>query len=174
MSLPLNNQNHGYYDQLYILNHTTGNYERVRDLITSAGQTGGGTVQSANAPLSISNGALSIDLTTYINTTALNTALQSYALLSSLHQALRLGVADVDHSHLVFTCEKLELHANNNPNLKSRLELDLTGNLVWNNIGQSTVDAIATVPYVTSQLSNYWQYFFGDIYLLLQNYNFAY
>ena len=112
---------------------------------------------SANLPLGINKSVLSIDLSTYSTTSAINTLLANYSLTSSLTQALNLGVADVDHSNLVFTCQKLELHAHNNQNLKSRLELDNTGNLVWNNIGQSTVDAIATVPYVTSQLSNYWQ-----------------
>ena len=86
MPLQLNNQSDGYYHQLYILNHTTGNYEKVRDLITSAGQTGGGTVQSANAPLSISNGVLSIDLS-------------AYSLTSALTQALLLGTGNVIHTH---------------------------------------------------------------------------
>ena len=85
MPLQLNNQNHGYYDQLWILNEATGLWERVRDLITNAGQSGG-TVTSANAPLSISNGALSIDLSTY-------------SLSSALTQALLLGVGNVIHTH---------------------------------------------------------------------------
>ena len=42
MSLQLNNQNDGYYDNVFLLNTTTFLFDEVRDLIAGGGGGGGG------------------------------------------------------------------------------------------------------------------------------------
>ena len=64
MPLKLNNLEEIYAHFVYLLDPATLEYIEVRDLIGSGGGGGGGSsggiVQSANAPLSISNGVLSL------------------------------------------------------------------------------------------------------------------
>jgi len=145
----------GAFHELKVLD-AAGAMTDILTLINSGSSSG--TVSSAALPLSINgSGVLSIDLSAYYTQAAMNSMLQSYALISSLHQALRLGVADVDHSNLIFLTEKLELHAHNNPNLKSRLQINSSGDLEWNNVTAGTNDAVATVPYVNSQIATCWQ-----------------
>ena len=65
MPLKLNNLEDVFAHNVYLLNPTTLQYQEVRDLIGSGGGSGGGgssggIVQSANPPLSISNGVLSL------------------------------------------------------------------------------------------------------------------
>ena len=63
MPLKLNNLEEIYAHFVYLLDPSTLDYIEVRDLIGSGGGSGGssgGVVQSANAPLSISNGVLSL------------------------------------------------------------------------------------------------------------------
>ena len=56
MSLQLNNQNDGYYDNVFLLDSTTFLFNEVRDLIAAGGGSGGGTVTGATLPLLINNG----------------------------------------------------------------------------------------------------------------------
>ena len=65
MPLKLNNLEDVFAHNVYLLNPTTLQYQEVRDLIGSGGGSGGGgssggIVQSVNAPLSVSNGVLSL------------------------------------------------------------------------------------------------------------------
>ena len=64
----------------------------MTDVITLIGSLGGGNVDSANAPLSISGGVLSIDLSSYSTTGSMNTAianaLVSYVTNTALTNAL--------------------------------------------------------------------------------------
>ena len=53
----------------------------MQNIISLIGSLGGGNVDSANAPLSISGGVLSIDLSSYSDTVAMNTAIAN-ALVS--------------------------------------------------------------------------------------------
>ena len=61
-----------------------GSMQDILTLIAAGGSGGSGTVTSANSPLSIANGVLSIDLSTYTTTSAMNTLLSNYSLTSSL------------------------------------------------------------------------------------------
>ena len=60
MPLKLNNVEDIYAHYVYLLDTATLEYIEVRDLIGSGGGSSGGIVQSANPPLSISNGVLSL------------------------------------------------------------------------------------------------------------------
>ena len=74
MSLQLNNQNDGYYDNVFLFDSTTFLFNEVRDLIAAGGGGGGGgggNVQSVTAPLTLSNGVLNINLTNYAQNSAL-------------------------------------------------------------------------------------------------------
>jgi len=53
----------------------------MQNIITLIGSVGGGTVDSANAPSSISGGVLGIDLSSYSDTVAMNTTIAN-ALVS--------------------------------------------------------------------------------------------
>ena len=65
MPLNLNNQNDGYYNNVFVLNPSTALYQEIRDLITEGGGSGG-AVNSVTLPMSIdSMGVLSINLSGY-------------------------------------------------------------------------------------------------------------
>ncbi len=68
-----------------------GSMQNIITLIDSLS----GNVDSANAPLSISGGVLSIDLSSYTNTAGLTTLLGGK--ISTTHEANKIGAADVTH-----------------------------------------------------------------------------
>ena len=65
-----------------------GTYQDLSTLISTLGGGGGGTVMSANLPLSITNGILTVDLTAYSTTTAINTLLASYTTTVGINTLL--------------------------------------------------------------------------------------
>ena len=77
----------GRFDSLQVRN-ASGDYVDVLTL-------GGSGALAANAPISISGGVLSIDLSNYTDTTGLTTLLASK--LSTTHEAAKLGSSDVTH-----------------------------------------------------------------------------
>ena len=60
-----------------------GTFQDLSTLISTLGG-GGGTVTSATLPLSITNGVVSVDLSSYSTTAAINTLLASYMLISAM------------------------------------------------------------------------------------------
>ncbi len=64
-----------------------GTYQDLSTLISTLGG-GGGTVTSANLPLSITNGVLTVDLTAYSTTAAINTLLASYTTTVGINTLL--------------------------------------------------------------------------------------
>ena len=65
----------------------------MQNIISLIGSLGGGNVDSANAPLSISGGVLSIDLSSYTNTLGLTTLLAGK--LATSHEAGKIGNTNV-------------------------------------------------------------------------------
>ena len=65
----------------------------MQNIITLIAGLGGGNVDSANAPLSISGGVLSIDLSSYTNTAGLTTLLADK--LDTSHEAGKIGNTNV-------------------------------------------------------------------------------
>ncbi len=64
-----------------------GTYQDLSTLISTLGG-GGGTVTSASLPLSITNGVLTVDLTAYSTTAAINTLLANYTTTAGLNTLL--------------------------------------------------------------------------------------
>ena len=113
--------------------------------LLGGGGSGSGTVSSATLPLSISNGVLSIDLSAYSTTSAINTLLANYALASSLsnyiqttHESNKIGSADLVHG--AYDIETRTLTLKNASGVTGILSVDNGGNI---NIG---ADAVLTVP----------------------------
>ena len=129
-SLKVRDSNGIMQDVIQLISGGGGGGSGVSDVTSASSEltvsTSGTTKQLA---LNLSAYATTAALATYLTQAALNTALASYSLTSSLTEALKLGVSDVSHSNLTFTCEALELHAHNNVNLKSRLEINNSGDL---------------------------------------------
>jgi len=65
MLLNLNNQNDGYYNNVFVMDPNTALYQEIRDLRTG-GVSSGGFVNSPTLPMSINSGVLSINLSGYI------------------------------------------------------------------------------------------------------------
>jgi len=65
MPLNLNNQNDGYYINVFVMDPNTALYQEIRDLRTG-GVSSGGFVNSPTLPMSINSGVLSINLSGYI------------------------------------------------------------------------------------------------------------
>ena len=119
------------------------------------GSGSGGLVTSAVAPLSIDGaGALSISLTAYATTVALNNALAGYTSTTGLntllagylqtsHQAANIGSADVIHGG--FDIETRTLTLKNAAAVTKALSIDNGGNLVW------AADGLVTVPMLATQ-----------------------
>ena len=63
----------GTFDALSL--YRGGAYQDLNVVLNGLGGGGGGAVSSATLPLSITNGVLSIDLTAFSDTTAMNTAI---------------------------------------------------------------------------------------------------
>lgn len=123
----------GDFHRLAVLHN--GSMTKIISLI---GSLGGGSVNSATAPLSIS-GVLSIDLSSYITSGAVNTLLANYRLTSALFDGVNVGsgmVAVKNGASLSLgltgaeskTALKLADSQGNVRNLSS----SLTGTLVWN------------------------------------------
>jgi len=118
---------------------------------------GGGTTFTPSAPLSLSGGVLSINLSSYATALALSNALASYtdttgltALLASKistsHEANKLAIADVDHSGFDITAQSLSLKTAQGVTVV--ITADNGGNLSIGSAG------IVTVPYLTPLLAN--------------------
>jgi len=117
----------------------------ILTLIANAG--GGGTVTSANLPLSISNGVLSIDLSSYSDTTAMNTAISTAVAgyIPTTHDANKIGSADLTHGQYDINTKTLTLQ--NGSGVTVVLSVDNGGNV---NLG---ADGVLTVP-----MLNAWEY----------------
>ncbi len=102
----------------------------MTDILTLIGSGGSGAVTSATAPLSISNGVLSINLSGYMATT---------------HEANKIGSADMTHGQFDFNTKTVTLQ--NNVGVTVVLSVDGGGNL---NLG---ADGVLTVP-----MLNTWEY----------------
>jgi len=118
---------------------------------------GGGTNFTPSAPLSLSGGVLSINLSSYATVLALSNALAAYtdttnltALLASKistsHEANKLALADVDHSGFDITAGSLSLKTAQGVTVI--ITADNGGNLSIGSAG------IVTVPYLTPLLTN--------------------
>ncbi len=82
----------GDFHRLAVLSN--GSMTDIISLIGSSGSSGGGgNVNSASTPLSISGGVLSIDLSSYTNTAGLTTLLAGK--LDTSHKAGKIGNANV-------------------------------------------------------------------------------
>ena len=60
----------------------------MTNIISLIGSLGSGAVNSATTPLSISGGVLSVDLSSYITSSAVNTLLANYRLTNQLFDQL--------------------------------------------------------------------------------------
>ena len=68
----------------------------MTNIISLIGSLGGsGAVQSATTPLSISGGVLSVDLSSYITSGAVNALLANYRLTASLFSGVTVGAGMV-------------------------------------------------------------------------------
>ena len=77
----------GDFHRLSVLHN--GDMTNIISLIGSLG--GSGAVQSASTPLSISGGVLSVDLSSYITSSAVNALLAQYRLTASLFSGVTVG-----------------------------------------------------------------------------------
>jgi len=84
MPLQLNNQNDGYYDNVYLLNVSTSLYEEIRDLIASGGGGAGSggitTLIGAGHAVVTGTGStrtITVDLSNYTDTPSLNSLLNA-------------------------------------------------------------------------------------------------
>ena len=86
----LRGEDHGDFHSLRFLRD--GTHQEINAVLNGIGGGGGGAVSSATLPLSISNGVISIDLSSYSNTTAMSayvtTALVSYVTSTALTNVL--------------------------------------------------------------------------------------
>ena len=85
MTTLTNGLTHGNFTSLRILSGGV-----FQDILTLIG-AGSGAVTSASAPLAITSGVMSIDLSTYITTAAVNALLADYRLTSSLFSGVTMG-----------------------------------------------------------------------------------
>jgi len=124
-------------------------------LAAGGGGGSGGLVASVVSPLSIDGaGALSVSLTAYATTVALNNALASYTdttglntllagYLQTSHEAGKIGSSDVVHGG--FDIETRTLTLKNAAAVTKALSVDNGGNLVW------AADGLITVPMLAAQ-----------------------
>ena len=103
------------------------------------GGGGGGIVNSVTLPLAITGGVLSIDLSTYSNTAAINAMLASYALTASLFAGVAVGaglLAVSGNGTLSLALDGQEsrsaLKLQDSIGTVRQLASSLTGALVWN------------------------------------------
>ena len=101
----------GSFDTLYVKN-ASGDMVNVLTLIGASA----GAVSSATAPLNISSGILSIDLSNYTNTAGLTTLLGGK--ISTTHEANKIGAAEVTHL-FDFKTQTLTLRNSNGVTLRS-------------------------------------------------------
>ncbi len=127
----------GSFDTLYVKN-ASGDTVNVLTLIGASA----GAVSSATAPLNISSGILSIDLSNYTNTAGLTTLLGGK--ISTTHEANKIGAADVTH---LFDFKTQTLTLRNSNGVTLQLNVDNGGNL---SLG---ADGVITVP-----ILNAWDY----------------
>ena len=111
----------------------------MTDIITLIGSLGGGSVNSATAPLAITSGVMSIDLSTYITTSAVNALLADYRLTASLFSGVSMGAGLVSVSGngvlsigLTGTESRATLKLMDDQGTVRGLSSSATGTLVWN------------------------------------------
>ena len=73
--------------------HRNNSYQELNAILDGlgGGGGGGGTVTSANAPLSISGGAISVDLSAYASNVSVASLLAQYRLSSALFDGFSVG-----------------------------------------------------------------------------------
>ena len=108
----------------------------MQNIISLIGSLGGGSVDSASTPLSISGGVLSIDLSSYTNTAGLTTLLASK--LDTSHEAGKIGNANVAHGAFDINTRTLTLQ--NNSGVTAVLSVDNRRNL------NKGVERVVTTP----------------------------
>jgi len=109
----------------------------MTDIISLIGSFGGsGAVNSANTPLSISGGVLSIDLSSYTNTAGLTTLLAGK--LDTSHEAGRIGNANVAYGAFDINTRTVTLQ--NSSGVTAVLSVDNGGNL------DKGADGVVTIP----------------------------
>ena len=106
-----------------------------------------GAVSSATAPLNISSGILSIDLSNYTNTAGLTTLLGGK--ISTTHEANKIGAADVTH---LFDLKMQTLTLRNNNRVTLQLNIDNGGNSSPGADGVITVTILNACDYVNMRL----------------------
>ena len=119
----------GSFDKIY-LRDASGN---MVDLLSLVGA--GSSITSATAPLNISSGVLSIDLSSYTDTAGLTTLLAGK--MSTTHEANKIGTADITH---LFDFKSQTLTLRNSAGVTAVLSVDNGGNV---SIGS---DGIVTIP----------------------------
>jgi len=154
MPLQLNNQNDGYYNNVYLLNINTSLYEEIRDLI--AGSSGSGSGSGGSTGITTLTGGghavvtgtgtsrnITVDLAGYSTTTSINNLLSGK--ISTTHESYNIGNTNVDFGVYNSTMETITLK--NSSGVTAVLSVDLGGNL------NKGADGVITVP-----LLNAWEY----------------
>ena len=167
MPLKLNNLEDVFAHNVYLLNPTTLQYQEVRDLIGSGGGGGGGSsggiVQSVTAPLSISNGVLSLLAFPDTGISILSPDQTAKTITVSNTGGIFVSGSELVHlSYLLNTYSPTELRFKASNNITISLEPQIDGSLEWNSNTIITLPAFNQIlnSYVTSQswtpqLSNY-------------------
>ena len=166
MPLKLNNLEEIYAHFVYLLDPATLEYIEVRDLIGSGGGSGGssgGVVQSANAPLSISNGVLSLLAFPDTGIPILSPDQTAKTITVSNNGGVFVSGSELVHlSYLLNTYSPSELRLKASNNITRLLEPQLDGSLEWDSNTIITLPALnqilnsyVTSQSLTSQLSNY-------------------
>jgi len=152
---------HGIFDIVHFLRGgTLQELNTVLDNLSIG--AGGGTTFTPSAPLSLSGGVLSINLSSYATTLALNNALAAYtdttnltalltAKISTSHEANKLGLSNIDHSGFGLTAETLTLKTPQG--VTASITADNGGNLSITSHSLAGA-GIVTVPYLTPLLAN--------------------
>ena len=168
MPLKLNNLEDVFAHNVYLLNPTTLQYQEVRDLIGSGGGSGGGgssggIVQSANPPLSISNGVLSLLAFPDTGIPVLSPDQTAKTITVSNNGGIFVSGSELVHlSYLLNTYAPSELRLTASNNITKILEPQIDGSLEWDGntiIHQTALNGIlnsyVTSQSLSSQLSNY-------------------
>jgi len=129
----------GDFDTLKIRN-ATGQMVDILSLLGGGGGGGSGIVSSAVLPLSISNGALSINLSAYSDTVAMGIAIAAAVAgyIQTTHEANKVGAADVAFGAYDVGCKTVSL--TNGSGVSATLSVGNSGDI---SIG---ADGILTVP----------------------------
>ena len=85
----------GSFDTLFVKD-ANGNWINILTLGASGGGGGSGVVQSAQAPLYITNGVISVDLASYLTSNQITTLLTAYSTTTQINSDDTVG--DVERS----------------------------------------------------------------------------